>query len=308
MKALACVALLITAGVSAADTESDLRKLCAEQERQIVALEKQIDSLHSELALQRRRARGNTTASLPTPATTTPAESYKVQDGDTLSSIARRYKTSASALMKENGIKDPTRLRVGQTLTITSGTTPAKEVVKEPAKKPAPAVAKKPSSPNYKVRAGDTFYKIARNHALTVAKLEALNPGIDPARIIIGQQIAVAGTPRKAPSLAPSGTRTISTKTPAPKKTASAPAPKKPAPKPVAKKETPKPTPKPEPKPEPKPAPKTISSIIVMEEISFEKFAGRHGSTTQQLNALNGLTLKDSTVLAKGSELYVPGR
>ena len=57
-----------------------------------------------------------------------------------------------------------------------------------------------------------------------------------------------------------------------------------------------------------KPAPKTISSIIVMEEISFEKFAGKHGASTQQLNALNGLTLKDSTVLAKGSELYVPGR
>lgn len=296
MKALACVALLTAAGVAAADTESDLRKLVAEQERQIVALENKIDSLHSELALERRRARGQ--SSTPAPTAAQPSESYKVQNGDTLSSIARRYKTSASALMKDNGIKDPTRLRVGQNLKIASGTASAESVAKTPAPKPAPT--KKASSPVYKVQAGDTFYKIARNHSLTVAKLEALNPGINPARIIIGQQIAVSGTPRKAPGTSSSGTRTISTTS------TSSPAPK-PAPKPVAKKETPQPAPKPAPKPEPKPTPKTISSIIVMEEISFEKFAKKHRTSTQQLNALNGLTLKDSTVLAKGSELYVPG-
>ena len=99
MKALACVALLLTAGLAPADTESDLRKLCAEQERQIIALEKQIDALHSEVALERRRARGSATPAPPTPAPAKPSASYKVQNGDTLSSIARRYKTTTTALM-----------------------------------------------------------------------------------------------------------------------------------------------------------------------------------------------------------------
>lgn len=300
MKALACVALLSTVGLAQADTTSDLSNLCAEQERQIIALEKKIESLHSELALERRRARGTTSATTPPSAASLAQASatYKVQNGDTLSSIARRYKTTSSALMKDNGITDPTRLRVGQSLKIPAGIAPVEEVAK--------STTPKPTSPSYKVQSGDTFYKIARTHSLTVAKLETLNPGIDPARIVIGQDLAVSGTPRKAPALAPSGTHTIST-TPTPKAPAAKPAPpKSPAPKPVVKKEAPKPAPAP--KPEPKPAPKMISSIIVMEEISFEKFAGKHGSTTEQLNALNGLTLKDSTVLAKGSELYVPGR
>ena len=316
MKALACVALLTTAGLAQADPTTDLRKLCAEQERQIVALEKKIESLHSELALERRRSRGPAPEATPTAVVSAqPGATYEVRNGDTLSSIARQYKTTSSALMKDNGITDPTRLRVGQTIKIPADVEPAKEVAKAPAPAkdvaktpaPAPVEAKAPVSPTYKVQSGDTFYKIARTHSLTVAKLETLNPGIDPSRIVIGQELAVSGTPRKAPApaLAEAGTRTITTK--APETTAPAArkeTPKSPAPKAEARKEEPKPAPA----PESKPAPKTISSIIVMEEISFEKFAGKHGTTTEQLNALNGLTLKDSTVLAKGSELYVPGR
>jgi hypothetical protein len=45
---------------------------------------------------------------------------------------------------------------------------------------------------------------------------------------------------------------------------------------------------------------------VVDVEITFGEFANRHGSDIQRLNELNGLDLTGSTVLAKGSELYVP--
>ncbi|MBI4370405.1 MAG: transglycosylase SLT domain-containing protein [Elusimicrobia bacterium] len=46
---------------------------------------------------------------------------HKVRPGDALSTIARKYKTTVAALMKDNRIKDPKRLRPGQILDIRPG-------------------------------------------------------------------------------------------------------------------------------------------------------------------------------------------
>jgi hypothetical protein len=51
-----------------------------------------------------------------------------------------------------------------------------------------------------------------------------------------------------------------------------------------------------------------IKSVLVTEETDFSAFAAAHGTTTEKLNALNGHNLKPSTVLAKGSEFYVPAQ
>ena len=51
-----------------------------------------------------------------------------------------------------------------------------------------------------------------------------------------------------------------------------------------------------------------IKSVLVTEETDFGAFAAAHGTTTEKLNALNGHSLKPSTVLAKGSEFYVPAQ
>ena len=48
------------------------------------------------------------------------ASSYKVQSGDTLSSIARKTGTTANKIMQANGISNPNKLRVGQVLKISS--------------------------------------------------------------------------------------------------------------------------------------------------------------------------------------------
>jgi LysM repeat protein len=57
----------------------------------------------------------------PRPATPTPKptpRTYRVQSGDTLSSIAARFGVSTQALINANGITDPNSLSIGQVLII----------------------------------------------------------------------------------------------------------------------------------------------------------------------------------------------
>ena len=42
--------------------------------------------------------------------------------------------------------------------------------------------------------------------------------------------------------------------------------------------------------------------------MTYGEFASKHGTDVERLNALNGLDLTTATVLAKGSELYVPAQ
>lgn len=45
----------------------------------------------------------------------------------------------------------------------------------------------------YVIRAGDTFWSIAQHHATSVSAIEAANPGIDPTKLQVGQQIHLPG-------------------------------------------------------------------------------------------------------------------
>lgn len=68
----------------------------------------------------------------PAPATTSPTpppaaggSTYSVQPGDTLSGIAARHGTTVSTLVSLNGIANPNRIYVGQTIRLPGGSTPA---------------------------------------------------------------------------------------------------------------------------------------------------------------------------------------
>jgi len=336
-----------------------LRARCSEQERQIRTLETDIENLHSQLALERRRARG---ADAGARSATSPnsQETCTVKTGDTLSSIARRYNTSVDTLMKTNGITDPTRLPIGQKLTLPGKTSPPEKTaipkaipvlekvvanqISQPRPKSKPASKVPADAHNYTVERGDTLYGIARRHKVAVDDLRRLNPDIAD-KIVAGQTITVTGKvaavppPRnhiisthgpkaqtQAPTAKSSSVRTAEEKKAPASKTQPALKIKKQAPTP---KSQPAPRTKPAPPmkksaPAPKPAPsysqqkketrqkvfmpKTISSVFVTEEVSFGDFAKRHGTTPEQLNALNGWNFRSTLVLAKGSEIYVPGR
>ncbi len=46
----------------------------------------------------------------------------------------------------------------------------------------------------------------------------------------------------------------------------------------------------------------------IEKEITYGQFAVQNSTTTQRLDELNGLELDASTVLAQGSELYIPAQ
>lgn len=74
---------------------------------------------------------------------------YTVKAGDTLSGIAATYGVSYQALASENGIKDPNKIFVGQTIKI-------------PGVKEAPSVGNIPEKENeYTVQNGDTLWGIS---------------------------------------------------------------------------------------------------------------------------------------------------
>ncbi|MBR5877967.1 MAG: LysM peptidoglycan-binding domain-containing protein [Akkermansia sp.] len=122
----------------------------------------------------------------PTPAAAAPTApgQYVVRPGDTLSSIARRYRTSVSAIVAANGMASANvPLRINQSLRIPSGTATAspapKPVATAPAAKPAPAPVAAASGNSYTVKAGDTLYRISRQYGVSPTALMQAN-GLTP--------------------------------------------------------------------------------------------------------------------------------
>jgi len=249
---------------------------------------------------------------------------YQVKSGDTLSSIARRHHISLSSLVKSNKISDQSKLAIGTSLKV-----PGKS-------SSAPA---RSSATSHRVQKGDTFYNIARRHGLSVSQLQAANPGVSASRLSIGKTLSLKASaarstksvtkksaPKKsytarkksyasAPKTRSTSNRSVSSasKKTYEKKNSSSNI-KKTTEKKVAT-ITPAPTVIPKEAPAPPKAvieqtpptpPSTVSSIILTEETTFTDFANKNSTSTSQLNALNGWNLPPSTVLARGSEIYVP--
>lgn len=291
-------ALLLSSPIAGASTELELlQDRCSEQERQIHQLEQENSRLKSLMDTATTTPVARTTAATepaaPAVAEKSAAPSYgSVRAGDTLSKIAKRHDTTPETLIKLNKIKNPSLIRPGQKLLL-------------PSKAAAPAT--RPSTPvggRHIVKSGETFYSIARKHGIGVDALEAANPTVKAAALRPGQTLELArSTPPTAPAREASVARSTASQTPATKPalasstasvvtkldSASAPAPLAGASQTVSS------------------APR-IKSVLVTEETDFGAFAAAHGTTTEKLNALNGHSLKPSTVLARGSEFYVPAQ
>jgi len=98
---------------------------------------------------------------------------YIVQRGDTYTSIARRFGTTAAEIAALNPGVDPNRLPIGYALFI-------------------PIAGSCDECPDtYIVRRGDTYASIARRLGTTAAVLQALNPTIPANRIPIGYALCV---------------------------------------------------------------------------------------------------------------------
>ena len=121
---------------------------------------------------------------------------YVVQPGDTLSSIARSFNTTVSAIVSANNITNPNLIYAGQTLIIPTGGGG------EPPP-PPPSPQPPPSGDcTYVVQQGDTLSRIAVGYNTTVANLAALNGISNPNLIYAGQVLKVpcdTGGPQPPP-------------------------------------------------------------------------------------------------------------
>jgi membrane-bound lytic murein transglycosylase D len=103
---------------------------------------------------------------------------YSVRSGDTLGAIARRYRTSAEAIMRLNGIKNPRGLRIGQKLKIPGKGDPSEpDPGSSPASRPQAKAAQSPSvtSVSYVVKDGDTLFALARQFSTTIDRIKTDN-------------------------------------------------------------------------------------------------------------------------------------
>lgn len=298
--------LLLTVSPAAiANTELEtLRARCLEQERQIRHLEDENSKLRSLTGEQRATAPPAAKAAAAAETGSPTASSYVVKAGDNLEKIARKVGTSSDKLAKANGLKSSSVIRPGQKLKVPGATaTTAAETTE-------PATAQQSTGPKtHKVRANETYSSISRKYKISTDVLIAANPKVKPTALREGQIINLE---RQTPSSAQEASAPAPVPAPVP-----APAPPTPpapavasAPPAAAMPQPAPPSPPPAVAEAPSQAPsaeKKVRPIVIEQEMTYGDFATKHGTDTERLNALNGLDLTSATVLAKGSELYVPG-
>lgn len=101
---------------------------------------------------------------------------HSVGEGETVYGIARRYGIAAEDLMRDNGIEDPRRLRVGQLLRVPQS---------------AARIDSQPRFQEVLVQPGDTLFSLARRYKTTVEDLKRLNGLERPEHLRTGQSLRV---------------------------------------------------------------------------------------------------------------------
>jgi len=144
----------------------------------------------------------------PPVADVTPATTYVVVKGDSLSTIARHHHLTAAELRAANGLKSGAMLRVGQHLVIPAkaGSAPATSpgsasasaapapgaTASASAKASEPMAAKAPADAvKHTVKAGETLGSIARHYGVRMGDLATANNIADPKRIRPGQELII---------------------------------------------------------------------------------------------------------------------
>jgi membrane-bound lytic murein transglycosylase D len=132
------------------------------------------------------------------PISRLPQRSYvwhRVRRGQTLSTIARRYRTSVRSIMRANNLRSSHMIRAGKKLKI-----PQRGYVVARATRVQPAAA--PKSGVHYVHKGDSLWIIAKRYGTTVKKIQALN-GLNSNYLYIGQPLKIPGyKPDPLPSTA----------------------------------------------------------------------------------------------------------
>ena len=312
-----------------------LRARCSEQERQIRELEEEnakLRSLH-DLPAKATRSKpaagvGPTAIAAQTAPQTGSGATYVVRRGDGWDGLAGKFGTKPAALASLNGMQVTTMIHAGQTLKV-PGSAPAHDPVR------TPVAAASVDGKTHQAKQGETFYSIGKKYGIPSDTLIAANPNIKATALRPGQVVRLAKATSAAPAAdtratakAAAPTPAAATAPPAPQPTVHKPATASAAPGPLAEPSRTLPvstatpaasatgSPPAAPSPvasmaaasTPMPDKTRIKSVMIDGKTTFGEFAAKHGTDIGRLNDLNALDLVETTVLAKGSELYVPAQ
>lgn len=305
-----------------------LRSRCTEQERQIHQLEKENAKLRSGDLEARPSTTTTETVANPVPkteVTTGPKVSqatepgYTVKAGDNLEKIARKIGVKPQRLAKMNGMKMDSIIRPGQKLKVPG----AEPTPPGQAEATASLAAPQNATKRHTVRQGETFSSISKKHGVSIGALVAANPKANPTALRPGQIVTLgshttsvvsipqAVTPaekKSAPEPSPTPKSPVVTQTTPASKPAPINAPSVPDTKSSPPPNMPSVVAEKDKQPTPSVSEKKIHAVTIDGEMTYGEFASKHGTNAERLNALNGLDLTTATVLAKGSELYVPAQ
>jgi LysM repeat protein len=287
--------LVASAPLLSASEIERLRTLVAEQEMQIQQLELKVAQLTytppsvsepavaAETPVTTTAVPQSTTPEIsPKPASTNHTTTYIVVAGDNMASIARKHGTRSVILNELNGLKSNDIIRPGQKLKVPLPSTPTGQ-----ASTPEASVSTEPKAPasnntKHIVAANETFYSIAKKYNVSINDLIKENPSVEPKTLGVGKIVQIP-TKIETTNLAPTPTR-------------------EPSDDPLAQSHIPvsnQSNPASQPRASDKP-------VKITKEISYNDFAKSHNTSTTRLDQINGLRLDPSTILAQGSELYVP--
>jgi LysM repeat protein len=126
----------------------------------------------------------------PVPPATT---SYIVRPGDTLSTIAVRFRTTVSTLAQMNNIVNRDLIYYGQRLNVPTGApqpAPIATAIVLQAGNPGPTVTPVIIR-TYRVQTGDNLFNIALRFSVPLSRLTQYNGILNPNRIFVGQVIVI---------------------------------------------------------------------------------------------------------------------
>jgi membrane-bound lytic murein transglycosylase D len=120
---------------------------------------------------------------------------HTMRRGERLSTLARRYRTSVTAICEMNDIKNPRYVRTGTTLLIPAGIGFDTDSVASSGAKSSRRSKRtgKTGASHYTVRRGDTLQSIADRFSLSVTEVARINGLSSPDTIYPGQKLDVRG-------------------------------------------------------------------------------------------------------------------